>query len=425
MAFRDTGDPEARPTLVEAARLAEARRRRPHRAEILGDLDAESLWAGLRLEPARPPGRRRGRTRPVPDPLSRSGPDAADDGARRRADLRRQRPLEPPCSPRPDATADGLDDAVLSARILLRWFWSVSGPSGLAARASIGDELIALDDVGVFPAAAAAAGPPRAGVVRPRARRRRLARRCVDDARALAHPVRTPTGWAHLQFAEAGLAILDGDLDRARGHADALRTALHGSAATPPTAARPASSPSSRPRPATPTRRWPSSPSCWRRRTPTPISWLEAWVLAEAGRIDEARSRAGRVRRAAPRRLAAPPAHHGGGQRRRGRVGDERFLRRHLPDARTVRRPVRVRRRGRLHASDRPPGAGRRRSRARRRAAARVHAEQAVAIAERMGAVLWLPRAKRLLADLSSRRRAFSNRSPTARGGCSAHGNTT
>ena len=52
------------------------------------------------------------------------------------------------------------------------------------------------------------------------------ARRCVAAARELAHPVRTPTGWAHLQFAEAGLGLLDGDLERCRAHAAALRPAL-------------------------------------------------------------------------------------------------------------------------------------------------------------------------------------------------------
>ena len=71
------------------------------------------------------------------------------------------------------AMAEPLDDAVLSAGILLRWFWSVSGPSGVAMRASIGDQLIALDGDGSAARPAAAARPPRPGVVRPRARRRR------------------------------------------------------------------------------------------------------------------------------------------------------------------------------------------------------------------------------------------------------------
>ncbi len=46
MAWRETGAPDARPTLVEAARLAEADDDPHALAAILGDLDADSLWAG-------------------------------------------------------------------------------------------------------------------------------------------------------------------------------------------------------------------------------------------------------------------------------------------------------------------------------------------------------------------------------------------
>jgi len=82
------------------------------------------------------------------------------------------------------------------------------------------------------------------------------------------------------------------------------------------------------------------------------------------------------------------------------RVGDLRFLRRHLPDLEAVADrfaflgeggftlgPAALAVAAGHLALDDP-------------AAARPHAEQAVAIAERMGAVLWIPRARRLLASL-------------------------
>ena len=52
-----------------------------------------------------------------------------------------------------------------------------------------------------------------------------IVERCLSNARDTAHPVRTPTGWAHLQYLETSLAALRGDLDRAAGLTDALAEA--------------------------------------------------------------------------------------------------------------------------------------------------------------------------------------------------------
>ena len=227
--------------------------------------------------------------------------------------------------------AEPFHDAVLAARILLQWFWSVSGPSGVATRASIGDELIALDRDGALPTAPATSRPSRPGVIGTRARRCRPGPTLRQRRAALAHPVRTPTGWSHLQFAEAGLAVLDGDLERARGHAEALRAGLQR------------------------VRRYTadSSPASILAVVDAeagdvdaalaglqvllaspygaPISWLEAWILADGERPDEARAALAKFDGPLPDDWLKLPlttaAVHAA-----ARVGDVRFLRRHLPD---------------------------------------------------------------------------------------------
>ena len=333
VALRDTGDTDGRRLLVEAARLAEAdgdlhARRdpgQPRRREPVGR---------LRLEPARP-----AVVAAVERALARPGLTARDRtlltmalaGELTYVDNARSNQLFADAR----AMAETLDDAAVAVASCC----SGSGrsrvlPAWRRGRRSATSSSRSTDD-GELPAR-----------LRPLAHLARvssalelgdadLARRCVRDARALAHPVRTPTGWAHLQFAEAGLALLDGDLERARGHAAALRPALQR------------------------VRRYTadSSPASILAVVETesgdidaalgwlapllaspyaaPIRWLEAWVLSRRRPTRRRTGGAGRLRRPAARRLAAAPADHGA-VHAAARVGDLRFLRRHLPDLETV-----------------------------------------------------------------------------------------
>jgi hypothetical protein len=294
------------------------------------------------------------------------------------------------------AIAEALDDVVLSARIMLRWFWSVSGPKDVATRASIGDHLIRLDRDGALPAR-----------LRPLAHLARVssalelgdidvARRCVNDARALAHPVRTPTGWAHLQFAEAGVALLDGDLERARAHAAALGPALQRvrryTAESSPTSILAVVETESGDIDAALGRLGPLLASPYA----APIRWLEAWILTEGGRLDDARTALRSFDGPLPDDWLKLPlttaAVHAA-----ARVGDQRFVRRHLPELEMVADRFAFVGEGGFtlgpvglavaaaHLALGDP------------AAARVHAERALALAERMDAVLWVPRARELL----------------------------
>lgn len=398
VALRESGDPAGRSTLVEAARYADGQGDLHALAEILGNLDDESLWAGYDWSLSDPKV-----VAAVERALAQSDLDARDRtlltaalaGELTYLDNERSKALFGEAW----SMAEPLDDAVLSARILLQWFWSVSGPSGQAARAEIGDRLVALDDGGLLP-----------GRLRPLAHLARvssalevgdgdIARARVAAARALAHPVRTPTAWAHLQFAEAGLALLDDDLERARAHADALRSALQRvrryTADTSPASilavvdAEAGDTDSALGHLADLL----SSPYA------APIGWLEAWVLAEGGRLEAVPAALTRFDGPLPddwlKLALTTAAIHAAAA-----IGDTRFLRRHLPSIEPLADrfafvgeggpclgPVALAMAA-AHLALTDP------------VAARPHAEHAVAICERMGASRWLPRSRRLLASI-------------------------
>jgi DNA-binding SARP family transcriptional activator len=398
LALRETGDVDGRRTLVEAARLAEVGGDLHALAEILGGLDVDSLWAGYdwNLHDVRVAAAvERALARPGLTVRDRTLLTMALAGELTYYDNVRSNDLFEEAR----ALAEPLDDAVLSARILLRWFWSVSGTSGVAMRASIGDQLIDFDYAGALPAR-----------LRPLAHLARVssalelgeidvARRCVDNARALAHPVRTPTGWAHLQFAEAGLALLEGDLERARGHAAALAPALRRvrryTAESSPTSVLAVIETESG-----------DIDSALHRLAPlfdspyaAPIRWLEAWILSEDGRLDDARTALASFDGPLPDDWLKLPlttaAVHAA-----ARVGDQGFLRRRLPDLETVADRFAFVGEGGFtlgpvglavasaHVALGDPST------------ARVHAAEALALAEAMDAVRWVPRARALLGSL-------------------------
>jgi DNA-binding SARP family transcriptional activator len=399
-ALRDTGDVEGRSTLLEAARLAEAQGDVEALAGILAGLDTESLWAGYDwnlADPAVVALVERARATPGASERDRTVLTMVLAGELTYLDNERSNELFAEARDR----ADPLGDAVLSAQILLHWFWSVSGPSGLAMRAAIGDQLIAVEEDAVLPVR-----------LRPLAHLARvsaalevgdadLARRCVGRARELAHPVRTPTGWAHLQFAEAGLALLEGDLTRARAHAEALRPALHRvrrytASSSPASVLAVVEAEAGNTDTAL---EWLgvllSSPYA------APIRWLEAWVLAEGGRYDEARAALAGFDGPLPDDWLQLPlttaAIHAAAA-----VGDRRFLARHLPWLEPVADRFAFVGEGGLclgpvglavasaHVALGDP------------TTARPYAVQAEAMAVRMGAVLWIPRTRRLLEALPS-----------------------
>ncbi|MGB3412477.1 MAG: BTAD domain-containing putative transcriptional regulator [Microthrixaceae bacterium] len=399
IAQRDSGNPAGRETLVEAARLAEAQGDIHAVAEIFAGLDPESLWAGYDwgLSDAQV-------VALIERTLARPGLDSGDRtlltvalaGELTYLDNERSNSMFAEAW----AMAEPLDDAVLSARILLQWFWSVSGPSGHAARAQIGDRLVALAEGGELPRR-----------LRPLAHLARvssalevgdgeLARESVAKARALAHPVRTPTAWAHLQFAEAGLALADDDLERARAHASALRSALlrvrRYTADTSPASILAVAAAESGDTDAALGHLAVLLESPYA----APIGWLEAWVLAEGGRIEAIPAALARFDGPLPDDWLAP-ALTTAGIHAAAVVGDTRFLRRNLPSIEPLADRFAFVGEGGPCLGPTSLAIAAAWSTLGDPTSARSHAQQAVAICERMGAPRWLARSKRLIDSIA------------------------
>ncbi len=123
-------------------------------------------------------------------------------------------------------SAEAAGDPLVLARVLLQRHWGISGSSMNGARAALGDRLIELVGTGALPDRFT----PLAHLSRVSAAYEvgdmETVERCLRNARDTAHPVRTPTGWAHLQYLETSLAALRGDLDRATELTDALGEAM-------------------------------------------------------------------------------------------------------------------------------------------------------------------------------------------------------
>ncbi len=381
--------------LIEAARLAEAQGDHHALAEILGNLDADSLWAGYDWslhDPRVVSAIERARLNPGLAERDRVLLTMALAAELTYVDNARSIELFAEA----EALAAPLDDAVLIARILLRWFWSVSGASGQPHRAAIGDRLIALDEDGVLPARLR----PLVHLARVSAALESgdgdLARRCVSMARSLAHPVRTPTGWAHLQFAEAGLALLDGELERARWHVATLRPALQRvrryNVDSSPASILAVVETEAGDTDAALARLAPLLASPYA----APVAWLEAWILSEGGRIAETKAALARFDGPLPDDWLRVPlttaAVHAASS-----VDDLHFLRRHLSELKPVAGRFVFMGEGGLCLGPTSLALAVAHFALGEFELARSHAEDALSLCERMGAVLWTPRARRLL----------------------------
>jgi hypothetical protein len=400
VAQRDAGDDRSRATLLEAARLAEVQGDVEQVATILGGLNVESLWAGHDWH--------------VYDEKSVAvieralGTPGLSDRARvlLTAGLAGELVYLDPVRAvalfaEAHEAARSLDDAVLSARILLQWFWSVSGPSGQPARASIGAQLVALDEAGSLPPRlrplahlAQVAAAIEVGDIE-------LARSAVARAKALAHPVRTPTGWAHLLYAETGLAQIDGDVARARDLVDALRPALlrvrRYTADSTPASLRIVIE--------TEAGDYDEALRWLDTLEPTPyavpIQWARAWVLAEAGRPEDARDALARFDGPLPddwlwvplTTFAVTAA---------AAVGDERFLHRHLADLEPARDRFAMLGEGGMVAGPVALALAAGHAALGDLETARPLAREGLDLAERIGAVRWVDRANALVERLDA-----------------------
>lgn len=227
VALRDSGDVSGgRSALVEAAALAESIGDDAKVASALAALHADDLWAGVDWSLFEPRV-----VALIERVLDRRGPSPTAIRVSLSSTLAGELVyLDPERSTRVSAAAvadaEALDDPLLLARTMLQRYWALSGPDGAGERARLGDRLVALAGSGALPSHLV----PLAHLARVspayETGDRATVEQCRVAARAAAHPVRTPVGWAHLQYLEASLALLDGDLDRAAAGADAVGEAM-------------------------------------------------------------------------------------------------------------------------------------------------------------------------------------------------------
>ena len=400
-ALRESGDlVGGRAALTDACLMAESTGDDDAIATALASLNSDDLWPGLdwstfdqkvvaMIE------RVLGRTHPGSDHV------IALLSAALAAELLY---LDPPRSDRVSAAAvdaaERSGEPVILARVLLQRYWAVSGSGGNAERAAIGDRLIRLTESDALPERFV----PLAQLARVSAAYERgqmeIVEECRVRARASAHPVRTPTAWAHLLYLETSLALLRGDLERAAIGADALGDALwrvRRFAAASTRAGLLAVIHAER-------GAVDDALSCIDVIASTPygasVTWLKAWILAEAGRTAEASTALAafdgpltddwyRI----PMTTAAVLAG--------ASIGDRPFLRRYLGDLAPladrfvctgsggiVLGPVAYA----LALAEHALGDDE---------AASAHAEQALAMSQDMGAVRWTGRIEELIARLA------------------------
>lgn len=399
-ALRESGELiDGRAMLIDACLLAESIDDDQAIATALAALNSDDLWAGLDWSTfdqrvvamiERVLGRANGASAHVTALLS----------AALAAELLY---LDPPRSDRVSAAAveaaEEAGEPLVLARVLLQRYWAVSGSSGTAERSRIGDRLILLAESGALPDRFS----PLAHLARVSSAYELGQIDIVEQqrirARASAHPVGTPTAWAHLLYLEASLALLRGDLNGAARDADALGDALW--------LVRRFAAPSTR-------AALLAMVECERgavdealrhlavvESTPygASIGWLKAWMLAEAGRESEAAAALAsfdaplsddwyRTPLTASAVMAA------------ARLGDRAFLERHLHELTPLANRFACAGAGGIVLGPVGYALALAEHRLGHTDTARAHAEQALAMSTRIGAVLWTARIEQLRAVL-------------------------
>ena len=400
LALRDTGDILAgRNALVDAAYAAEALGDRDAVAEALLLLSPIDLWAAIdwSLSDARA-------VALIERMLADEPSDPTPVGTALRAALSAEIVYSDPVraaelSGQAVLEAEVHGDPQLLQRVLLMRYWAISSPSAWEEREAIGARLVELVGTGALPAsfaplahlAGVSASLPEGRVDE--------AESALAAARSVVDPGRTPVAWMHLLWADASLALLHGDLERALGLADQLGTAAWRVRRFTAEFSRAAM----RSAVLAETGRIDEALRAFEPLNHPPYDqssqWLLAWYLASDGRLEEAAAALGRWDGPIPDdwlTIAAATS----GTLAAATVGDVAFLRRHLPAIEPLAGKLAVIGNGgpcfgpvdlALALAYEALGD---------LAASRRSAASAHELAERIGAVRWLPRITALEARL-------------------------
>jgi DNA-binding SARP family transcriptional activator len=297
------------------------------------------------------------------------------------------------------AEAEVHGDPLLLQRVLFQRFWAVTSPHAADERASIGRRAVELAEAGGLPAAFT----PLAHLVGVASALERgqvdVAEAMVAAARETAHPARTPMAWMHLLWAECSLSMVRGDLDRAAAQTELLGvaawrvrrfTAEFTRAGMMSAVLAEQGRIDDALRAFEPLNHFPYDQSS---------QWFVAWYLAGNGRHDEAA--------AALARWDGPISDDWltlvvatSGVLAAAIVGDTAFLRRHLPTLETMPGHLAVVGNGGPFFGPTDYAIALGHEALGDADAARTSAADALALSERAGAVLWIPRITELQARL-------------------------
>lgn len=402
-ALRDLGDVLAgRNALVDAAIAAEARGDRRSVATALALLSPIDLWAAIdwSLSDARA-------ITLIERVLADEPAEPTLVGTALKADLSAEIVYLDP--ERADALsgeavreAEVHGDPALLERVLLMRFWAVSSPYAWEERAAIGARLVELATSGDLPASSVPLAHL-AGVSAAFERGRiDEVETAVAAARATADPGRTPRAWMHLLWTEVALAVLRGELDRAEVLAGQLGTAAwrvrrftaeftHATVLSQVLAEQGRTDEALRA--FEPLNHPPYDGSA---------KWFTAWLLADAGRLDEAAVSLGGWDGPVPAdwlTLTVLSA----GVLAASAVGDQAFLRRHLPALEPLSGCLAIIGNGGSFFGPVDFALASAREALGDLEGARDAAASAAALADRVGAVLWLRRINDLQARLGRR----------------------
>ncbi|MCU1371325.1 MAG: ATPase [Ilumatobacteraceae bacterium] len=399
-ALRDVGDVlGGREALVDAALIAEARADHDAVAAALALLSPNDLWAAIdwSLSDARAVS--------LIERVLAGEPDAPTPaGTALKADLSGEVVYADPerahaLSAEAMAEAEVHGDPVLLRRVLLQRFWAISSPHLAEERLAIADRLVGLLRSGDLPATFA----PLAHLAGVSSVLEWGDLEAVDAmvaaARSTAHPGRTPVAWMHLLWTETSVSLLRGDLDRALAQTEQLTTAAwrvrrftaeFTRAAMESTVLAEQGRIDDALRAFEPLKHPPYDQSS---------QWYLAWLLASNGRPDEAAAALARWDGPIPDdwlTLSVATA----GTLAAATIGDAAFLRRHLPALEPLAGRLAVTGNGGPFFGPTDFAIALAKEALGDADAARAHAADALALSQRAGAVLWLPRIAALQARL-------------------------
>lgn len=326
----------ARAVLADAATLAETIGDVPAMAAALAHVNADDLWSSLDWS------EHDARTLALIErALDAIGPADSPQRAELLAALAAQRyHLDPAdridaLSAEAVAIAERAGEPAVLARVLVQRYWAMWRPSGNRGRADAADALVDLGLRGLLTEAMVPLGHLARFAAAYERADAEIAERCLREARATADPVRTPSAWSYLLYAELSLLVLRGQFGAAEERNAELYEAFRRSRRFVAATTRGGLQALIRAERGETDDALSELAVLEDSAYAKSLAWLRAWFLAEAGRLDEAgdalRSFDGPLADDWYRIVILTAAVHAAAS-----VGDTPFLARHVDDLRPL-----------------------------------------------------------------------------------------